>query len=92
MSFESYLPEHKCGMYLKHNEHLDCYESLEEWMSYMDIVEGELSEEDRAICIATNECWMLQWYPDNPVASFTVYGPTLERVIELAKGVMHGKI
>jgi len=78
------FPEHKCGLFLTHNEHRDYYQKLEEYMEERSDLLKEMTEEDRAECIRTDSLWTLQWYPDTPVGFCHVAGPTLERVLELA--------
>lgn len=82
------FPEHKCGLYLTHNEHKDYYQTAEQAIK-------ELEERDnmsidwatptsRQRCIDTNEIWSLQWYPNTPVGFNIIHGATLEEVIEAA--------
>ena len=78
------FPEHKCGLFLTHNEHRDYYQKLEEYMAEHDDLLKDLTPEDRAECLRTDELWQLQWYPNTPVGFNYVAGPTLERVLELA--------
>jgi hypothetical protein len=76
------LPNHKCGLYLTHNEHRDSYEKLEDKLQ--DEYHKDMSPEDKAECIRTDSLWTLHWYPNTPVSFYVVHGPTLERVLELA--------
>lgn len=71
------FPEHKCGLYLSHNEHRDVYEIIQDCYEPDDFV----SLEDRQKCIDTNECWGLQWYPDTPTGFHRVLGSSLELVM-----------
>jgi hypothetical protein len=75
------LPEHKCALYLVHNEHKNLYQSLEEWLSETnDMYEWE-NEEARARAIATDECWTLQWYKETPIGFHAIAAPTLEELL-----------
>lgn len=79
------FPDHKCGLYLTHNEHRDLYEPLERWLAGPD---GKslhwASDEAKQRAIATDECWVLQWYPDTPIGFYCVAAPTLEECLALA--------
>lgn len=76
------FPEHKCGLYLTHNEHLDQREELQEKLQQEYY--SDMAPEDRAECLRTNSLWTLHWYSNTPVGFNVVHGPTLERVLELA--------
>lgn len=78
------LPEHKCGLYLTHNEHRDLYQKLEKWIVDNDATEDFADDAARQRAIETDECWVLQWYPDTPVGFFRVAAPTLEEALALA--------
>ena len=77
------LPAHKAGLYLKHNEHKDVYETVEEWAmnSFYDD-DDWASMEEKAKAIETNELWHLQWYPDTPIGFCTRLASTLEALLE----------
>lgn len=64
-----------------HNEHRCSCMSVEE---YLQFVEADISDEDRAECIHTGEVWELVWYPETPVGHYRVIGPTLEKVLVAA--------
>ena len=64
-----------------HNEHSCSYMGVEE---YLQFVEADISDEDRAECIRTGEVWELVWYPDTPVGHHRVIGLTLEKVLVAA--------
>lgn len=76
-----WLPAHKCGLYLTHNEHRDVYESVDDFYRAEDFV----SPEAFARAFATDEVWSLQWYPDTPIGSYTICAPTLGELIEAVK-------
>lgn len=77
------FPEHKCGLYLQHNPHKDVYETVEQWLDN-DIDDSEITPEDKAKAVETDELWTLQWYPDTPIGFYFVAAPTLERLLERA--------
>lgn len=71
------FPEHKCGLYLTHNEHLDLYQTVEQFTEDSD---GWVSTEEKKKAIATNELWQLQWYPDTPVGFYVLKASSLEAI------------
>lgn len=79
------FPEHKCGLFLTHNEHRDYYEQLEQWIIDQRLDDDFASPEAMARAIETDECWVLQWYPNTPVGFCRVAAPTLEEVLQMAK-------
>ena len=76
------FPDHKCGLYLTHNEHRDVYEKLDEWIE-SDKSNWE-SEAQKQRAIDTDECWVLQWYPNTPIGFFRIAAPTLEDLLRFA--------
>lgn len=77
------FPEHKCGLFLTHNEHKDYYESVESWVSNFESwKEDFIDEEDMNLCFKTDECWSLQWYPETPIGSYVVRASTLEKLMD----------
>jgi len=82
------LPEHKCGLYLSHNEHRDYYEPVATWLeNYESMGGGPQWKDDEAKqrAIDTDECWVLQWYPETPIGCCQIAAPTLEEVLDLAR-------
>lgn len=79
----SLFPKHKCGLHLTHNQHLDYYQSVEEYLKD-ERTGGWKDEESKLRAIATNELWELQWSPDTPAGSHKLYSPTLEELLEFA--------
>lgn len=76
------FPDHKCGLYLTHNEHRDTYTPL--WQHIEEDRADWRDEESKKRAIETDECWTLQWYPDTPIGFFRVSAPTLEECLALA--------
>ena len=76
----NWLPKHKCGLYLSHNEHRDVYETVEEFYE----ADFFVSPEDMQKCIDTDELWELQWYPETPIGFHKVNGSSLEIVLKRA--------
>jgi hypothetical protein len=71
-----WLPEHKCGLHLSHNEHRDVYETVEEFYDAEDFV----SPEEWHKAVAENSVWVLHWYPETPIGFHRVAASTLEAI------------
>jgi hypothetical protein len=80
------LPEHKCGLYLQHNQHRDYYQSAAEWITDNDLYDWK-DEASKQTAIDSDSIWTLQWYPDTPIGFYSVAAPTLEDLLELANSV-----
>lgn len=78
------LPDHKCGLYLTHNEHRDYYDKLDQFIADHNLAGDFKSPEALQRALDTDECWVLQWYPNTPVGFFRVAAPTLDEVLALA--------
>lgn len=81
------LPNHKAGLFLTHNEHLNYYRTVQQ-----EIDEGchgftddcWVSEEQRQKAIDTNSCWTLQWYPNTPIGFNILSAADLDVLLEAA--------
>jgi hypothetical protein len=69
-----WLPEHKCGLHLSHNEHRDVYETVEQFYESDDFI----SEEEWHKAVAENSVWVLHWYPNTPIGFTRIAASTLE--------------
>lgn len=78
------LPDHKCALYLGHNDHRNVYETVEQWLDDRDDLYGWPSAEAMQRAIATDEVWTLQWYPDTPIGFHAIAAPTLGELLEYA--------
>lgn len=72
-----WLPAHKAGLYLTHNEHHGIYEPLEQ---FYDDPSTWISPEEHRLSIENDSVWTLQWYPDTPVGFCMVRASTLEAI------------
>jgi hypothetical protein len=77
------LPEHKCGLYLQHNEHRNYYQSATEWIADHDLYDWK-DEASKQRAIQSDSVWTLQWYPDTPIGFCAIAAPTLEELLEFA--------
>ena len=78
------LPRHDGGgLTLEHNPQLGVYESVSQYAEHhFMLYEWPPGERDKAI--ATNELWVMQWYPDTPIGSYVCAASTLEALLAYA--------
>lgn len=69
-----WLPEHKCGLHLSHNEHRDVYETIEEFYDAEDFV----SPEEWNKAVSADSVWVLHWYPNTPIGFIRIAASTLD--------------
>jgi hypothetical protein len=75
---------------LQLNDHASNYLTAKEWIEEYD-TEGDFSGVPADLLQAmkdTNTIWRLQIYPETPIGFYMWYGPTLESVIDQARGAM----
>ena len=78
------FPKHLC-LHLEHNQHKACYETVEQWLAYYNNECGDwVSEEQKQKAIATDSCWSLKWYPDNPIGSYRLLACDLDVLLKEA--------
>lgn len=79
------FPKHNASLHLTHNQHKAYYWDVEE-----AILQGEhgygdfISEEQKAKAIETNECWIMQWYPNSPVGFCIIAAADLDALLAYA--------
>jgi len=65
---------------IQHNaHHYAC--SLADWLDFLHW-QGDMSVEDRAECLRTNELWSIQVYQTTPGVFIRGMGPTFERALQ----------
>lgn len=72
----NWLPKHKCGLYLSHNEHRDVYETVEQFYE----VEDFISQDEWHKAVAEDSVWVLQWYPETPIGFCRIAASTLDAI------------
>jgi hypothetical protein len=72
----NWLPEHKCGLHLSHNEHRDVYETVEEFYDPEDFV----CKEEWFKAVKEDSVWVLHWYPNTPVGFIRIAASTLDAI------------
>ena len=80
-----WLPEHKCGLYLSHNEHRDVYETIEEYYIAKDFI----SQEEWHKAVKEDSVWVLQWYPNTPIGFNRIAASTLQAIETKLKEITH---
>lgn len=77
--FLAALPKHKAELILTHNAHTSNYDTVESAVENDDHgyrKDDWISDEQRDLAVANNECWTLQWYIPTPRWGSTLYPPT----------------
>jgi len=84
--FQQILNRCKCGVHLTINEHRDYYQSAEQRLEELDCLEcpPELEDDISQTMIDTNTIIDLQFFPDTPVGSYSVYHHDLEMALNEA--------
>jgi len=72
----NWLPEHKCGLHLSHNEHREVYETVEQYY----VVDCFVSPEEWRKAVAEDSVWLLHWYPETPIGFDRIAASTLEAI------------
>jgi UDP-galactopyranose mutase len=82
----NWLPEHKCGLHLSHNEHRDVYEAVEEFYDFRDFI----SQEEYTKAVAEDSVWVLHWYPETPIGFHRIAASSLEAIQDKLKEMNNG--
>jgi len=80
-----WLPKHRCGLHLSHNEHRDVYETIEEFYDPEDFI----STEEWGKAVAEDSVWVLHWYPNTPIGFIRIAASTLEAIKSKLKEKNH---
>lgn len=81
------LPNDAEGLTLEHNPGRAMYQTVEQYL------EGEMpcdweSSEHRQRAIATNEIWLIRWYPDTTIGFIELAAPTLDELCSFVARVL----
>lgn len=84
------LSKCKCGVFLIVNAHRDYYETAEQSLKEKDGYEcpPEIEDVVRRIMIETNTIIELQFYPDTPIGSYSIYHYDLDAALTEALGCL----
>ena len=80
-----WLPKHRCGLHLSHNEHRDVYETVEKFYD----VDSFISMEELTKAISEDSVWVLRWYPETPIGFHRIAASTLEAIEDKLKEKNH---
>lgn len=88
----SILPLHKAGLAIKHNPHQSLSQSAGEHLGHLDALTSAWcnceddwrNEEHKARAIASDDYWLMTWYPNTPGGSNSIAAPTLAELLEFA--------
>ena len=72
----NWLPEHKCGLHLNHNEHRNVYETVEQFYD----ADYFISTGEWHKAVAEDSVWVLHWYPNTPIGFTRIAASTLEAI------------
>jgi hypothetical protein len=89
--FKKIIERCKCGVYLEINPHADCYENIREKIEYMNMA-GLLSDTPIDIInqiIEKDNLIDLQFYPDTPIGSYSIYHYDIEKAIDEAFEILN---
>lgn len=78
------FPKH-VSLSLEHNPHRLYYENVAQYLQQALNPPDFPDEHERLACIDTNELWVLQWWPNNPVGHHKIAASTMLRVLQEAK-------
>jgi len=79
-------PRHKASLSVEHQPHKAYYESIAQHMESLGGAAPSWATEDsERLALEKDELWFLLWYPDTPVAFFSVAGHSLEDALEGAR-------
>jgi hypothetical protein len=76
----------KCGVHLQVNGHRDVYQSVAERLDQYEALAGglELADEVRQKMIEKDTIIDLQFYPDTPIGSYSIYHYDLDAALDQA--------
>ena len=76
----------KCGVFLSINEHRDYYQTADEALKEKEDFEcpPEIEPEVRKAMAETNTIIHLQFYPDTPIGSYSIYHYDLDAALDEA--------
>ncbi len=80
------LSKCKCGVFVSVNEHRDYYQTAEESLKEDDCLEcpPEIELEVRSVMIEKNTIIIVQFYPDTPIGSYSIYHHDLDKALDQA--------
>ncbi len=80
------FPRHDITLYLTHNQHRSYYQTIEEYVSDMNL-DNWINEEEKTAALASQDFWELQWYPDTPIGSYCLLAHNLDNLLVYARSI-----
>lgn len=82
------FPDHAAGLFLTHNEHKNYYRTVAQSIESADFGYSDewVSPEQKQKAIETDECWILQWYPNTPIGFNVLSAADLDVLLAEARG------
>jgi len=76
----------KCGVFISVNEHRDYYETVEQKLEEISCLEcpPEITDEIREKMISNDTVIHIQFYPDTPIGSYSIYHYDIDMAIDEA--------
>lgn len=82
------LEKCKCGVYIQVNSHRDYYMTAEQQLKELEeqgqIKKSDIDPEMRTKMIELNTIIEVQFYPDTPVGSYSIYHYDIEDALKIA--------
>jgi hypothetical protein len=93
MELDKLISSCKCGIYININEYRDAYQTVEEGIKEINSIRDEIEIDDELAkrMIKENTIISLQFYPDTPIGSYTIYGTSVDEVLKEALIVVKEK-
>lgn len=86
--FAAALPVHSVTLHIVHNQHRSYYQSARDYLLTPHGREADpgdfVDADDYERCLAGDELWEIQWYPNTPIGFVCVFGSTLARAMAAA--------
>ncbi len=69
---------------IEHNDHKIAYQPIDEYLYESEIGTEDMPPGELEKIVATDELWVIRWYPDTPNGYCIAAASTLERALEWA--------
>jgi hypothetical protein len=86
-----FLTKNRCGVFLTVNQHRDYYQSAADAIAEININERKIHKDIEKIMIEKNQIIELQFYPDTPIGSYTLYHYDIDLILDEALQILNNK-
>lgn len=69
---------------IEHNDHKAVYQPIREYLTNNNFDDEDIAPGELEKILATDELWVIRWFPDTPVGHCVAIASTLERALEWA--------